>query len=282
MMDYEEVGPPAALRGMVRCFWVLSSPPRGTATPDPALPDGSPELIFNLGAPVRARGASGRLVAQPGAMLVGQITRPFTVAPTGRMRLIAARLTPSGGAWFHDNLAALTDTWMALPPPWEAVRDALAAADTRAQAIARLGEALTQTARNGTGPDPRAARAAALIVASHGATAIADIARQVGLTTRHLQRLFRSQVGVSPKQLARMRRFQRVFAAWRDGGKGWSGVALRAGYFDQAHLIRDFNAFAGGAPAGLLAALPEFTRLFTPLHVARHAASVSGADQIND
>ena len=106
--------------------------------------------------------------------------------------------------------------------------------------------------------------------------------RDVGLTTRHLQRLFRTQVGVSPKLLARLRRFQRVFAAWRDGRTGWSGVALRAGYFDQAHLVRDFNAFAGGAPAGLLAALPEFTRLFTPLHATRRAALAYGADLIDD
>ncbi|MBC7895887.1 MAG: helix-turn-helix domain-containing protein, partial [Cytophagaceae bacterium] len=104
------------------------------------------------------------------------------------------------------------------------------------------------------------------IEATDGAVVIADLARELGTTPRHLQRLFGDTVGISPKLLCRIRRFQRVFSAWRDDPGNWAEVAVRCGYFDQAHLVRDFSELGGAAPAGLIAALPEFTRLFTALN----------------
>jgi transcriptional regulator GlxA family with amidase domain len=77
-----------------------------------------------------------------------------------------------------------------------------------------------------------------------------------------MQRLFLRQVGVSPKLLCRIVRFQRIFAAWRADPSSLARVALECGYFDQSHLVRDFHDFAGAPPAGFLAELPAFTRLF--------------------
>lgn len=61
---------------------------------------------------------------------------------------------------------------------------------------------------------------------------------------------------------ARIRRFQRVFLAWRVDRRTLSRVAAECGYFDHPHLIRDFRDFAGSAPAAFLANQPEFTQFF--------------------
>jgi AraC-like DNA-binding protein len=57
---------------------------------------------------------------------------------------------------------------------------------------------------------------------------------------------------MSPKYFARIRRFQRVFPAIEEGSE-WVDAAAACGYYDQAHLIRDFRAFAGEPPSHLLA-----------------------------
>lgn len=87
---------------------------------------------------------------------------------------------------------------------------------------------------------------------------IADVARRLGVSPRHLTRTFRRGIGLTPKMFARISRFQRV-AALLDGdglgGEVLAGVALACGYYDQSHLVRDVRAFAGGTPVALRAAL---------------------------
>ena len=73
------------------------------------------------------------------------------------------------------------------------------------------------------------------------------LAGELGLSTRQLERRFRTHVGLGPKLFARLTRFQH---AWRTAGcaSSLAALAARAGYFDQAHLVRDFQEFAGIAP----------------------------------
>ena len=58
---------------------------------------------------------------------------------------------------------------------------------------------------------------------------------------------FREQVGVSPKLLGRILRFQRAVSS-AGSGPGWAEIAVRCGYYDQAHMVRDFHQFAGASP----------------------------------
>lgn len=264
-MRYEERDPPQSLRHVVRCFWLLrmEGPSEGAA--EPALPDGSPELIISLCDPIRARDRTGRLRRQPPAMLVGQITRPFAVWPTGAVDLVAARLHPYGAAWLTPAVSRITDGWQALGGDWTRLPARMAAARGADERVGLLADALERAIEGAAGPDARVVRAVDRIVATHGAEPTARLAELAAVTPRHLQRLFADEVGVTPKRLARIRRVQRVFAAWRDAPGTWSRVAAECGYFDQAHLVRDFRELAGGAPAGLLEAMPAFTRAFTPL-----------------
>ncbi|MEZ0470658.1 helix-turn-helix domain-containing protein [Luteimonas salinilitoris] len=82
------------------------------------------------------------------------------------------------------------------------------------------------------------------------------VAGGLGVSERHLRRVFREAVGVSPKAFAKLTRFHRALTAAReDGGASWATIAAAAGYYDQAHLITEFHAIAGTTPRALLAEL---------------------------
>ncbi|MCR5888020.1 helix-turn-helix domain-containing protein [Hymenobacter sp. J193] len=75
------------------------------------------------------------------------------------------------------------------------------------------------------------------------------------LSPRQYERSFRERVGMSPKLYARIVRFDRAFRLKEQLPKlDWLTVAIRTGYFDYRHLMRDFQAFAGVTPPRLLAA----------------------------
>ncbi|HVY45820.1 MAG TPA: helix-turn-helix domain-containing protein, partial [Minicystis sp.] len=79
------------------------------------------------------------------------------------------------------------------------------------------------------------------------------IAGDLGVSERHLRRLFRDAVGVGPKAFAKLARFDRALRAAREDQRaGWASIAAAAGYYDQAHLIAEFRAIAGATPRALL------------------------------
>ncbi len=101
---------------------------------------------------------------------------------------------------------------------------------------------------------------------------VADVVAEIGYSQRHVLNLFQRWVGLSPKQYGRIRRFQQVLSAVaRECGPAdplaaaalqsvavrepdWAAVALDHGYYDQSHLVRDFQDFAGMTPTAYLAA----------------------------
>lgn len=82
-----------------------------------------------------------------------------------------------------------------------------------------------------------------------GMIAVSDLADELEWSRKHLASRFNADIGLGPKMVARLLRFRRVVdRPARELSSCWSEVALDAGYFDQAHLIRDFRQFAGMTP----------------------------------
>jgi AraC-like DNA-binding protein len=82
------------------------------------------------------------------------------------------------------------------------------------------------------------------------------VAVDLGVSERHLRRVFRETVGVSPKTYAKLTRFNHALRAAReDGPASWASIAATAGYYDQAHLIAEFRAITGVTPRALLGEL---------------------------
>lgn len=89
-----------------------------------------------------------------------------------------------------------------------------------------------------------------------GQVPVGELARELGCSHRHLIGRFREQVGPAPKTAARLVRFQRtVRLLERDDGGRFAEIAQRCGYYDQAHMNREFRELAGTAPGEFVARL---------------------------
>jgi AraC-like DNA-binding protein len=91
------------------------------------------------------------------------------------------------------------------------------------------------------------------LVENDGARPIGALAAEIGCSRKHLIHGFRAEFGLPPKTMARLLRFQRATdLIKRDSGVRWAELALACGYYDQAHLIRDFREFADSTPVEFL------------------------------
>jgi AraC-like DNA-binding protein len=81
---------------------------------------------------------------------------------------------------------------------------------------------------------------------------ISEVARQSGVSTRTLERVALEYVGMSPKLINRIARFERVLRLKIEKSSSWTEAAYVGGYHDQMHMIRDFHAFAGDTPTQVL------------------------------
>ena len=130
---------------------------------------------------------------------------------------------------------------------WEARFDLIESA-----ILHRIGE---------TDDEPLVLQAWSRLARSHGAVAIEHLARDLECSRKHLAMLFRRHVGLPPKTMARIFRFEQAMQRLAAGRFGTlAELAVDCGYADQAHFNRDFVGFSGETPRGLRAhILPDGT-----------------------
>jgi AraC-like DNA-binding protein len=262
-MHHEELAPPPELRGLVHRLWVLRGLAPAGGPFQRAMPDGRAELIFNFADPFEwLDGGSARI--QPRSLLVGPGRRALAIRPTGRVDLIGIRFRPEAlTAWLRVSGAELADATFALdevPAPLEAtLAEQLAETSGSGDRLAMVARHLAKTASS---PDRRLSAAVDMVLGD-GRARPEGIARRLGISRRQLGRLFQERIGIPPKSLGQLGRFQRVLREL-DGSPCTSlaGLAARAGYFDQAHMSRDFRLFAGTTPGRYLREVRELTRHF--------------------
>jgi AraC-like DNA-binding protein len=99
---------------------------------------------------------------------------------------------------------------------------------------------------------PSVHRALTILEQTGGQIRISELASRCSVSTRHLANLLRTWVGLSPKTLARITRFQK-FLEQMETVPAESGAARAAdlGYFDQAHLTREVSRFFGATPGSV-------------------------------
>lgn len=266
MILYREYAPCPALRPFLACLWSCSLPAMAAPAGHRVLPDNGLDILWQD--------------AAPGGFVVGMMSAAVTVHTDAALQTVAVRFKPGrAAAFFGLPLHELLDSHAALPDLWErGATERLAQAlwerplATRAR-LDLLERHLLQQLRQGRrGAEARGDRGAALALAAvaaleHGGAAprIEALADSLGVSRQHLAQLFRQRVGLPAKTFARVCRFQRAKLAIRQRGAGggdnaaaagridWAALALEHGYFDQPHLIHDFQDLSGRSPASFIA-----------------------------
>jgi len=267
---YSEFHPQPPLNQFIDCFWALESESAGVRPQiERILPDGCVELILNFASPFAQHNGDTQTV-QPRNFVVGQMTGPILIAPTGRVQLIGIRFHPGGTVPFLSlPMDELKDQVVELAAFARKLENQLLAASSElhkvAEKVRALQRVLTKLLQDNR-RDVRLLRIAAKMVAHSGMISIDGLATESGMSNRQLERRFLRDVGVGPKLFSRILRFQQVFRAVEANEICWPTIAVDCGYYDQAHLIRDFRQFAQQTPSVLFANQSALTEAFTRKH----------------
>lgn len=257
---YTEYAPRLELKPFVHCVWIFTSPPDDT--PQRIAPDGRPELIVHCRAPYMERGAQGDVV-QPRVLFAGQITEPLTLVAQAGAAVIGVRLHAyAARAFLGVDADMATDKRIDLQTLHGAAAMRLGRDVGEYGAYERPGDVVQDyvAARLGEARLDDDVRSAVEAMVAGG-----EAKRPANVAERQWQRRFRAEVGVSPRMLQTVLRFRRVFdAIEHPETRGWVEAALKAGYFDQPQMARDFRRFLGctarewaAQRAGLAKALTE-------------------------
>ncbi len=197
------------------------------------------------------------------ALLGGLHTAPALIRVPGRQSGLQVALTPLGARRLlgvpAGELAALDVELADVLGSTELV-ERVRAAGTWDERFAAAEDVLRRQARAGD-PAPEVAEAWRLTVSGGGRLRVAEVARRVGWSPRHLTDRFRAETGLAPKEAARVVRFDRARRALAARPRpDLAGLAAAAGYADQAHLAREWRAFTGLSPLRWLSAERGFVQ----------------------
>jgi AraC-like DNA-binding protein len=257
--EFRVYRPAPELRSLVHCYYTLRGPADGA--PQTIFPDGRMDLVVQLGDPFVRLHDDGSIEPQPRALLVGQMRGFVRIAPRGAVHSFGIRFRPGGSEAFlripadetEGRILSLDDIANRLS------QDLRARLELGSDPVTAVDAVLLGNLSASMRPQPAVDSALDGIIRSGGTIPVHRLARESGLTPRHLERVFRARVGITPKAFARIVRFQRVL---RSTDRNWAAIAAECGYTDQAHLIHDFREFTGQTPTAWRASQVAFLQDF--------------------
>lgn len=213
-MDYKTFQPHPELASLINCYWTLEVPAEGDSQRQRIIPDGCIELAFILGDDIKRYISDNEFILQPRAMVLGQITEPFYIEPTGYVNTFAARFYPYGFANFITepiknliNKETSIDLLFGEMFAKELEEKILKATETR-ERIELIEQFLFDVLNDKTTIDTIVKTTVDTLLSTKGSTSISTILKQDLSKRRQLERNFVKQIGISPKQLAKVIRLQ--------------------------------------------------------------------------
>jgi AraC-like DNA-binding protein len=247
--------PGLPLAELVDSFWLFA----GGQAPrkEWILPSGTTELVINLRDDEVRIGNPALPVGYQrfsGAVISGTYSAPFICDAMQHESMLGVHFAPGGAFPLLGALASeLTNAHANLADLWgraaSDLRERLCAATAPRERFQITEEFLTSRLRGAAKRHPAVSVALDLFGPSGTNASVREASREVGLCQRRFIEVFTAQVGLTPKLLCRLLRFQQVRTlAEQTSQQNWAALALACGYFDQAHLINDFEEFSGLSP----------------------------------
>jgi len=248
------------------------------------LPAAEVPMVLNFGASHTRVGAHANSEPQrlDHAWVTGLQTRHHLSEAIGERRFMVVRFTPLGAhLFFHLSMDSLTDRAIPLdqvdPRIASLVSDHAMVARGWAERFDAM-ERLIGSRVDRYAVPPHIERAWTGLTRTWGEMPVGSLAADAGCSHRHLIQQFRTCIGLPPKKVAMLLRFNRsINAVGRNGlanqpckpyleGSAppgadaleapWAQIAAECGYFDQSHFIHEFRAFAGATPSEFLHGIP--------------------------
>ncbi|SFT76923.1 helix-turn-helix domain-containing protein [Mesorhizobium sp. YR577] len=189
----------------------------------------------------------------------GLFAGPVIIDSFGDAHCIQVDFTPLGARRFFgmpmtELTGRMVDLSDVLGAEGRELRERLGHAATWTERLAMAERFVTRRIADASRAPSPVSWAFDRLMGSGGRIPISRLATEIGWSRKHLASRFAAEIGIGPKTLSRIVRFNRVLVLSRgDQEDGWAGIAAECGYADQAHLTRDFRELAGATPAAWLA-----------------------------
>ena len=258
-MNYQTFQPHSDLKSLIKCHWTLEVPAQKDTKRQLIIPDGCIEMIFILGDDVKRYTSEDKFIIQPREMVLGQITEPFFIEPTGYVNSFAVRFYPYGFTNFVSTSIkklANKETPIALlfgeNPSKELGQKIAQATDTKKR-IEIIEGFLSDKLNDKSTIDNIVKTTIDTILLTKGGSPINTILKDDLSKRRQLERKFTKQIGISPKQLGKVIRLQAALQMLLNRqSENLTMIAYESEYYDQAHFIKDFKEFTGTTPKEFL------------------------------
>ncbi|NER15075.1 helix-turn-helix domain-containing protein [Leptobacterium flavescens] len=258
-MNYQTFQPHPDLASLVNCYWILEVPAENDSQKQRIIPDGCIEMAFILGDDIKRFTSEDEFILQPRSMVLGQITEPFYIQPTGYVNTFAIRFYPYGFANFVTiPIKSLADKETPIEllfgeKTTKALEQKIIQAADTSQRIEIIESFLLAKLNDKTTIDNIVKTTIDALLLTKGSASINTILKEDLSKRRQLERKFTKQIGISPKQLGKVIRLQSALKMLLNKKtENLTNIAYESEYYDQAHFIKDFKEFTGINPKEFL------------------------------
>lgn len=249
---YREFSPAPSLAKYIFCYW--TSPPGGIDADrfhDPSyetiVPDSCVDIVFNITADVIS------------SSVAGPFDIPFSIPVNLRyakdfgVRFLLPDFFMFTGVSPRDLINGSLNARDIFGKGWNDLEARIYSAADDNERVRVLNDALPRFSKLSDKHETVMTRMFDSVLNAGGHISAADIASDVDVSLRHLNRICNELTGFNVKTIARIIRFQNFIHSYRSSSEAcFSEAAYDAGFSDQAHMIREFRSFSGKTPSSVL------------------------------
>lgn len=258
-MNYQTYQPNKDLESIVKYYWTLEVPFDPKNQKQKIVPDGCIEMTFNFGDKIKRYTSKTDFILNPNAMVMGQRTKSFDILPTGNVDTFAICFYPIGFAnLVKMSLEKLVDKETPISELFGQVeadileQQMIQAADTR-QRIDIIEAFFLRMLIEKNTISNIVKSTVDVLLKTNGTTHINVLLKEDITKRRQLERHFKKQIGISPKQLSKAIRLQATLnLLLNKKTETLTDIAYESEYFDQNHFIKDFKDLVGVTPKDFL------------------------------
>lgn len=258
-MNYQTYEPHKDLESIVKFYWSLEVPFDPKNQKQKIIPDGCIEMTFNFGEKIKRYTSETDFILQPNAMVMGQRTKSFDILPIGSVDTFAICFYPIGFANFVPiPLENLVDKEKHISElfgqveAYELEQKMIQATDNQ-QRIDIIETFFLKILNKKNTISNIVKSTVDTLLKTNGTTPINVLLKDEISKRRQLERHFRKQIGISPKQLSKAIRLQTTLnLLLNKKSETLTDIAYESDYFDQNHFIKDFKDLVGITPKEFL------------------------------
>jgi len=253
-MNYQTFKPSHDLTSLIKCYWTLETPKKQTLEKQTIVPDGCMEMIFHYGDLFRQYTENKISIIQPRCFVIGQLTQPLEIEPTGETGVFSVRFHPDGFLPFSTiPIKEMENKTISLEKLFgkdgEEIEQAILKANSTSERIKLIETFLLNRLADTETVDRIVKSTIETILTANGQLSIDEISKQTNINRRQLERKFSSTIGLSPKQLSKTIRLQATLKMLLNKKfTSLTALAYESEYYDQAHFIKDFKELTGFTP----------------------------------